>query len=235
MARPVAALAALLLVSCGGSSSSGSVEPMGVVTTQGADDSVGGIAPVIDVNTTVASSGAMTVWLHWTDEDTPEKSNGFRTWKVHFGQTSGSYIDDANAGESNRKISRLDPGPWYFAVEDYTGHRSAEAGFMRLEEGGVTALDSSPPDPPPPADLTITLEWDAPTHNTDGTDLADLAGYRLYQGVESGELMLAVTLPSSQTQTQVTLPPGQHVFAVTAFDFSQNESLRSNELEITNP
>ncbi len=33
---------------------------------------------------------------------------------------------------------------------------------------------------------TITLAWDAPTTNTDGTPLTDLAGYKIYYGPTSG-------------------------------------------------
>src|SRR5438309_11629995 len=39
-----------------------------------------------------------------------------------------------------------------------------------------------PPPPPPPTSGTATLSWLAPTTNTDGAALTDLAGYVIYYG-----------------------------------------------------
>ena len=77
------------------------------------------------------------------------------------------------------------------------------------------------------------LSWTPPTTNSDGSPLADLAAFRLYQGVEPGSYVVVEdTLPSVPHKT-VSLQPGRHFFSVAAIDYSGNESEKSEELEIT--
>src|SRR3977135_1995896 len=50
---------------------------------------------------------------------------------------------------------------------------------------------------------TATLSWQAPTTNTDGAALTDLAGYRIYYGIDEGGLSESVQLTSIGLQTYV--------------------------------
>jgi len=86
---------------------------------------------------------------------------------------------------------------------------------------------------------TVTLQWDPPTTNADGTLLLDLEGYRLYMGFEpipddKGSAVLVATIPEgTETETvNIPLPEVGSVvyFRVLAFDNSQNESPLSNEV-----
>lgn len=78
---------------------------------------------------------------------------------------------------------------------------------------------------------TATVSWTPPTHNTDGTEINDLAGYRVYhrtgptyatEGVDAGNV----------TSIQFAgLEEGTHYFVVTAYDVVGIESAYSNEVE----
>ena len=79
-----------------------------------------------------------------------------------------------------------------------------------------------------------TLSWDAPTTNTDGTPLTDLAGYRVYWGTINGTYTankdVGNILTVNIAQTMGLTPRGNYCFAVTAYDVELNESAYSNEI-----
>jgi hypothetical protein len=78
---------------------------------------------------------------------------------------------------------------------------------------------------------TIKLAWDAPTTNSDGSPLTDLAGYYVYYGTASGVYGPPVDAKNVTTYTLTGLTPGQTYFiAVTAYDISQNQSQFSFEV-----
>ncbi len=77
---------------------------------------------------------------------------------------------------------------------------------------------------------TVTLVWDAPTTNADGTPLTDLAGYKIYYGQRSGIYTHSIDVKSSTTATIGGLTSGHWCFAVTAYDTSGNESDYSKEV-----
>jgi hypothetical protein len=80
-----------------------------------------------------------------------------------------------------------------------------------------------------PADTSATLTWTAPTQNTDGTALTNLAGFRVYHGLTSTGLSMAQQIASPGTLTyQFTgLSVGPHFFAVTAYSSQNAESALS--------
>ena len=77
----------------------------------------------------------------------------------------------------------------------------------------------------------ITLSWDPPTENTDGTPVTDLAGYKIYYGTSSGNYTTVVDVKNVTTFTITDLPEGfTYYFAVTAYDIYGNESAFSDEV-----
>lgn len=76
------------------------------------------------------------------------------------------------------------------------------------------------------AESTVTFEWNANTE-------ADLAGYRIHRGNNSGEYVEFKEVGKVTQYTWVGLPDGTHFFAATAFDTDNNESDYSNELSLT--
>lgn len=80
-----------------------------------------------------------------------------------------------------------------------------------------------------------TLSWDAPTTNTDGTDLTDLAGYKIHYGTSPGIYDSVIDVAKVTTYTVTELSPATYYFVVTAYDEGGNESDYSNEVSKTVP
>ncbi|MBZ0156183.1 MAG: fibronectin type III domain-containing protein, partial [Alphaproteobacteria bacterium] len=77
---------------------------------------------------------------------------------------------------------------------------------------------------------SAALSWDAPTTNTDGSPLTDLAGYKLYYGTSSGSYSQTINVGTTSSYTVTGLLGGTYYFAVTAYDSEGNESAYSNEV-----
>jgi hypothetical protein len=73
---------------------------------------------------------------------------------------------------------------------------------------------------------SATLSWSAPTENTDGSALTNLAGYKLYWRIGSGAYQNPVTIsnPSVTTYIVENLAPGTYEFVATAFNSQNVES-----------
>lgn len=77
----------------------------------------------------------------------------------------------------------------------------------------------------------IALSWVAPDENVDGSQLVDLAGYRIYYGTESRAYSDSVELEDAgATNHSLTLASGDYFVAMTAFDTEGHESSYSNEV-----
>lgn len=83
---------------------------------------------------------------------------------------------------------------------------------------------------------TVSLAWDAPVNNTDGTPIVNLAGYRLYYGTASQTYSNSITIGLSPTATISNLQEGvTYYFAVVARSEAGAESSFSEELTWTAP
>ena len=94
--------------------------------------------------------------------------------------------------------------------------------------GGRSAL-------PGGGDASGQLTWDAPSSNTDGSPVADLAGYKLYYGTASGNYTASIdvgnvtSIPVTTLSSSVPVP-GLYFIAVTAYDITGHESVYSDEI-----
>ncbi len=75
----------------------------------------------------------------------------------------------------------------------------------------------------------VTLTWEPPITNADGTPLTDLAGYRVYFGPGSGNYIYKNNVGDVTICTIGGLTRGTWCFVVTAYDTAGNESDYSNE------
>jgi hypothetical protein len=77
---------------------------------------------------------------------------------------------------------------------------------------------------------SATLSWTPPTQNTDGSAIANLAGYRIYYGTSSGAMTksINVTNPGLTAYTVADLGAGTHYFGITAYTTGGAESGMSN-------
>lgn len=81
----------------------------------------------------------------------------------------------------------------------------------------------------------VNLSWVAPTENTDGSPLLDLAGYEIYWGSESGSYpdSFNISNPGITTYTVENLTVGTHYFAIKATNSAGIASTFSNEVVAT--
>jgi hypothetical protein len=78
---------------------------------------------------------------------------------------------------------------------------------------------------------TVTLNWQPPAQNVDGTPLTDLAGYRIYYGQRSRNYTDSVPINgTTRSSYSLNLSSGDYYFAMTAIDADGNESGYSNEV-----
>ena len=85
------------------------------------------------------------------------------------------------------------------------------------------------------AEGVVTLSWLAPTENSDGSPLMDLAGYKIYFRKNSGsyDQEIQIDNPSITTYVVEQLSPATYYFAATAFNLSGVESSFSSEVART--
>lgn len=89
----------------------------------------------------------------------------------------------------------------------------------------VLANNESPA-PALPANNRATVQWNAPTTNSDGSTLTDLAGFKLYYGRTGGMLdqMVQISSPNTTQQIVENLASGTWYFAVSAVNAAGIES-----------
>ena len=80
----------------------------------------------------------------------------------------------------------------------------------------------------------VSLSWTAPTSNTDGTALTDLAGYKIYYGTSSTNLNTMVTVSNGSTNYVIEgLTAGTWYFAISSYTTVGTESALSNVVSKT--
>ena len=94
---------------------------------------------------------------------------------------------------------------------------------------GSTAQTSTVAAAPAPTSKSAVLTWEAPTVNTNGTPLTDLAGYRIYYGSNATDLSHTVqTSLGLQTYVIENLEAGTWYFAIRAVTSAGTESALSD-------
>lgn len=80
------------------------------------------------------------------------------------------------------------------------------------------------------SDTTATLSWVAPSLNTDGTQLTDLAGFKAYEVIGTNNVLTTtMNAPNYTSVPIVNLSVGSHTFFVTAYNSAGVESSPSNQ------
>jgi hypothetical protein len=82
-------------------------------------------------------------------------------------------------------------------------------------------------------DESATLTWTAPTQNTDGTPLTDLAGFKIYYGINGGgpyDGVVDIPDPAATAHVIQPLGSGAWFFVSTAYNAIGTESDFSNEV-----
>jgi len=97
----------------------------------------------------------------------------------------------------------------------------------------ITVADSTTS--PGPATGSASLSWTVPSQNDDGSPLTDLAGYRIYYGVASGDLnqRLDITSPATTSIEIPSLSSGTWYFAMASVNAAGTESVRTGAVMIS--
>ncbi len=77
---------------------------------------------------------------------------------------------------------------------------------------------------------SVTLLWNKPVSDANGSTLNDLAGYKVYYGMSSMNYTRSIDVGHFTGAVISNLSPGNWCFSVTAYDVSHNESGYSNEM-----
>src|SRR5262249_33842222 len=87
----------------------------------------------------------------------------------------------------------------------------------------------------PQASRSITLSWQAPTENTDGSTLTNLQGYKIHYGTQAGQYTSTITLSNAGLTRYVidNLNAGTYYFAISAISSTGVESDLSGEANKT--
>ena len=114
-----------------------------------------------------------------------------------------------------------------------SGGNSSSPNYSYPDPGDPDPRNPDPGEPDPENSNSITLSWEAPNTNSDGSDLTDLAGYKIYYGTSSGNYTVSVNIGNSTSAVINNLSSGTWYFAITAYDISGSESDYSNEVSVT--
>jgi hypothetical protein len=111
---------------------------------------------------------------------------------------------------------------------------SLESGTAQasLPDFSITVTD---PQAPTLGANTVTISWQAPSDNTDGSTLTNLSGYKIYYGGSSGEYSSSIDVPNPGLTSYLVqnLPAGQYYFTVTSYTSAGVESGFSPEVSAT--
>lgn len=107
----------------------------------------------------------------------------------------------------------------------------ASTGSGSTSSGGTTAITP----PTTVAASSVTLGWVAPTENSNGTPITDLAGYKIHYGTASSDYSQTVSISNAGLTRYVVdnLPTGTYYFAITAYNAHGIESALSGEVTTT--
>lgn len=94
----------------------------------------------------------------------------------------------------------------------------------------TSTSSSTTPSTPAPTNNTATLTWTAPTTNTNGSALTNLAGYEIHYGANAGALTNTINIPNPGATTYVVsnLTAGTWYFAMSAYTNTGLASPMSN-------
>ena len=100
--------------------------------------------------------------------------------------------------------------------------------------GTGSSASSGTTQPGAPGGHALTLSWDAPMQNSDGSTLADLRGYKIYYGDKSGDYstVIEVANPGLTTYVVQNLPSGTYYFALTDYNSQGMESSLTSEVSV---
>ena len=118
-------------------------------------------------------------------------------------------------------------------TQDSSGSSSSPAN--NVSSTGSNGTGSGSGSPPVPQSDSVTLSWAAPTENTDGSALTNLAGFDIYYGSSAASLTQKISIASVGLLTYVVpnLNSGTWYFEVVAVNAAGVQSGPSSVVSVT--
>ena len=143
----------------------------------------------------------------------------------------------STAATSTTSTSTTGSNPQTAADSGSSTSGSSTSGSTTSGSTGSTTTGSTGSTTPttPVASTSVTLGWVAPTQNSNGTPITDLAGYKIHYGTASENYtkVVAVSNPSLSRYVMDSLESGTYFFAITAYNSKGIESTLSGEISAT--
>jgi hypothetical protein len=213
-------IAGLILTACGngvGVSSSGAA----TATASGAPPPAPPVTAPIALTGTPATS--VTAGKNYVFQPTLSAGAGTVTFQIQGKPTWAAF--NASTGALTGTPAAANEGTSAgISITATNGSSSASIGPFAI------VVNAPPLAPTAPATGSANLSWTEPTKNTDGTPVADLAGYHIYYGTSAGAWTSTITVMEATETSYVVsgLAPGTYYFAVVAFNAAGDDSPQSN-------
>jgi hypothetical protein len=207
-------IAGLFLTGCGGAGDAASPTAGAVAAAAPATQAA---APVALTGTPAAS---VTAGQNYLFQPAVSQGGGVVTFTIQ-GQPAWATFDPDTGVLTGKPAVANEGSTGAITITGTNGSSSASIGPFAI-------LVKAPP--ASPATGSATLSWSAPTQNTDGTPISDLAGYHVYYGVSASQLTTTITLSSATETSYIVngLAPGTYYFAVVAYTSAGVDSAQSN-------
>ena len=179
---------------------------------------------------------AFSITVHAVATNSPPQISGAPATSVNTNDNY-SFTPNASDADGDNLTFSISGQPSWASFDTSTGQLSGTPGDGDV--GTYSSIAISVSDGQASASLSsfsiaveaislgsTTLSWTAPTQNEDGTQLTDLAGYKLYWGTTPGTYPSSVTIdnPTVTTYLVESLVPDTYVFVATSFNTSGVES-----------
>jgi hypothetical protein len=229
-------LIAATLAGCGGG---GSAAPTSSAAATPAEVSAPAVATVTASASTTPASGSST--------DAAPQISGVAATTAKVGQ-SYSFQPSAKDADNHALTFSLSGAPSWLAFNPATGRisgtpTSADVGMDKAillqVSNGTSSVSLAP------FNITVlaagssggnvSLSWQAPTDNTNGSALMNLSGYVIYYGSVSQTYTSTITIDNPGLTSYVVedLPPGTYYFSMTSTTTSGSHSSPSAEASTT--
>jgi hypothetical protein len=194
---------------------------------------------------TAGTNGSMPIDRSATDTETVAgmQIQGSPQTSAQVGQAYSFQPSVPGATNGSVKFSIANTPPWAkFDVATGTLTGTPSATQVGTYKGIVIAATSGGNQAKLPAfsivvgegnpQSNVTLSWQAPTMNSDGSTLADLKGYKVHYGPSSKTYsdIIQVANPGLTSYVVQNLAAGKYYFAVTAYNAAGQESTLSSEV-----
>lgn len=104
------------------------------------------------------------------------------------------------------------------------GSSNIESSWSGKNGNTTDTYSADMPDSDPDTAGSVKLAWNEPIQNADGSELTDLAGYKVYYGAASAGYTRSINVGNYTSIVISNLSSGVWCFAVSAYDHAGNES-----------